>query len=62
MGNTSQIVMPFDFENDGLEELKESLKDLSKNEIDFYANTWVCDKLAKDVVADSPDKYTMVLV
>ncbi|MFQ7075989.1 MAG: hypothetical protein ACLRQZ_06525 [Clostridia bacterium] len=59
MNNTYEVFIPFDFKNDNLEELKECLKDLSNNEIDFYAQTWVCDKLAKNVVVDSVKKYTI---
>ena len=59
MSNAYQIVMPFDFEDEGLKGLKECLKDLSKNEIDFYDERWVCDRLAKNVTVDAPERYTI---
>lgn len=53
------VVMPFSFEKEELEKSKECLKDLSENEIDFYAERWVCDKLAKNVAVDGSDRYTI---
>ncbi len=59
MGNAYQLAIPFDFEHNDLIELKQSLKDLSENEIDFYAERWECDKLAKDVAVDASERYSI---
>ena len=59
MSNAYKVVMPFDFEHDDMNELKESLKDLSENEINFYDEAWVCDKLANDINVDSAGRYTI---
>lgn len=59
MSNTLQVVFPFDFGNDDIQNLKKSLKDLSRNEIDFYSDKWICDKLANDESVDSPKRYTL---
>lgn len=62
MSNGYQLVVPFDYEHEELKELKKCLNDLSKNEIDFYDERWVCDKLAKDVKVDSPKRYTIYYI
>lgn len=59
MSNVYKITIPFNFEDSGLDELYKSLKDLSKNEISFYDDRWVCDKLAKNIDVDTAERYTI---
>lgn len=59
MENAYQVVMPFDFKEDDVDELKKLLKDLSKDKIDFYDEIWKCDKLANNISVDSPKRYTI---
>ncbi|WP_297632897.1 phage integrase SAM-like domain-containing protein [uncultured Clostridium sp.] len=59
MSKSLRVVFPFDFGNDDIQNLKKSLKDLSKHKIDFYDKKWVCDKLANNEAVDSCGRYTL---
>ena len=59
MSNAYQISIPVNFEDSGLKELRELLKDLSSNKINFYDIRWTCDKLAKNIAVDDSSRYTI---
>lgn len=55
----SYMVLPFDFEKNGIDGLLDILKDLSVNEINFYDETWICDKKANNIAVDSAESYSI---